>query len=312
LETESANFLSAEEISDLREFILFLALAVAWGSNWPVVKIGLESAPPFYLASIRFFIAFFALGSVIVLKRLDYRPLRRDIGKIILAGALSYGVSYGLIHWGQNYVSAGTASVLFASIPFFVAIFSYLMLRDEKISTLKVVGIVIGFAGIIVIYLGDISIQGRAALWGAAMITLASVTAGFTTVYVRKYLRHVDPLLLTHTQMIPGFFVLLLLALLLDDYSALAFNANTMLATAYLAVIGTAFAFWAFFYLLARVNAVKLSLVGFLTPVVALVLGWIVLGEGLSARLAAGIALVLIGVWFASRERAVALQNQKS
>jgi probable blue pigment (indigoidine) exporter len=106
--------------------------------------------------------------------------------------------------------------------------------------------------------------------------------------------------------------VLLLLALLFDDYSALTLNANTMLATAYLAVVGTAFAFWAFFYLLARVTAVKLSLVGFLTPIVALILGWIILNEEISARLAAGIALVLVGVWFASKEPAAVPQDQKS
>lgn len=296
----------------MREFILFVALALAWGSNWPVVKIGLESAPPFWLATIRFLISFVALGVVILFRHLDYRQVLKDIGKIMLVGALSYGVSYGFIHWGQNYVSSGTASVLFASIPFFVAMFSYMMLRNERLTLLKVIGIVVGFGGIVVIYLGDISLQGEMAIWGAAVITLASATAGFTTVFVRRYLRHVEPLLLTHAQMIPGFFILLMLALSFDDYSALKLNANTILSTMHLALVGTAFAFWAFYYLLARVNAVKLSLIGFVTPIVALFLGWLILDESITLRLAIGITLVLVGVWFASREPSGNTDSQKS
>ncbi|MFH1892940.1 MAG: EamA family transporter [Candidatus Zixiibacteriota bacterium] len=296
----------------MREFILFVALALAWGSNWLVVKIGLESAPPFWLAAIRFFISFIALGSVILFKCPSYQSISGNWGKIMLVGSLSYGVSYGFIHWGQNYVSSGTASVLFASIPFFVAMFSYMMLRSERVTVLKVIGIVVGFAGIVVIYLGDISLHGEMAIWGAVVITLASATAGFTTVFVRKHLRHVDPLLLTHTQMIPGFILLLVMALVFDDVSALKLNANTILSTLHLALVGTAFAFWAFFYLLSRMNAVTLSLVGFVTPIVALFLGWLILDESITVRLGFGIALVLVGVWFASREPSGSIVSQKS
>jgi drug/metabolite transporter (DMT)-like permease len=267
-----------------------------------VVKIGLDTTPPFWFATIRFIVSFSVLGAIILLRRPDYSLVRQKIGRIFVAGFLSYGFCYALVYLGQIHISAGTASLLFGSIPFFAAIFSVRMLPEEKVTGLKMTGIVVGFSGLIIIFLGDISLQGKAALWGAAMVTLSSAAAGFTAVFIKKHLRDVDSLLLTHTQMVPGLLVLLILALVFEDSSTLELGANTILPALYLAVFGTAFAFWAYFYLLARVNVVKLSLVGFLTPVISICLGWIVLDERVTVRFAAGAALVLAGVWFASRE----------
>lgn len=286
----------------MRDFALFIGLVLVWGSTWLAVKIGLETAPPFWFATIRFIIAFVVLGAIILLKRPDYSLVKKNLGKIFTAGFLAYGFCYATIYWGQRFISSGTASVLFASIPFFVALFSVRMLPDEKVTPIKVIGMVLGFSGLVVIFFGDISLHGSDALWGATMIVVSSSAAGFTAVFVKRHLREVDSLLLTHTQMIPGLLFLLILALIFEDFSAFDLSANTILPALYLAIFGTAFAFWGYFYLLARINAVKLSLIGFLTPVIALCLGWLVLDETITIRFAGGIALVLAGIWFASRE----------
>jgi drug/metabolite transporter (DMT)-like permease len=277
-------------------------LVLVWGSNWLAVKTGLDTAPPFWFATLRFIVSFLALGAIILVRKHDYGLIKRHFGKVFATGFFAYGFCYALIYWGQAYVSSGTAAVLFASIPFFVAIFSVRMLPEERVTRLKAVGIVVGFAGLIVIFFGDISLQGRQAMAGAVMITLSSAAAGYTAVYIKRYLREVDSLLLTHTMMIPGLLLLLILALAFEDISTFDMSVNTVLPAIYLAVFGTAFAFWGYFYLLARVNAVKLSLVGFLTPVIALVLGWFFRDESMTARFAVGVILVLAGVWFASRE----------
>lgn len=286
----------------MRDFVLFIGLVLVWGSTWLAVKIGLETAPPFWFATIRFIIAFVVLGVIILIRKPDYSLVKRNLGKIFAAGFLAYGFCYATIYWGQRFISSGTASVLFASIPFFVALFSVRMLPDEKVTPIKVIGMVLGFSGLVVIFFGDISLHGSDALWGATMIVVSSSAAGFTAVFVKRHLREVDSLLLTHTQMIPGLLFLLILALIFEDFSAFDLSANTILPALYLAIFGTAFAFWGYFYLLARINAVKLSLIGFLTPVIALCLGWLVLDETITIRFAGGIALVLAGIWFASRE----------
>ncbi len=286
----------------MREVALFIGLVLVWGSTWLAVKIGLETAPPFWFATIRFIIAFVVLGAIILLRKPDYSLVKRNLGKIFMAGFLAYGFCYATIYWGQRFISSGTASVLFASIPFFVALFSVRMLPDEKVTPLKVIGIVIGFSGLVVIFFGDISLHGSNALLGATMIVVSSATAGFTAVFIKRHLREVDSLLLTHTQMIPGLLFLLILALIFEDFSAFDLSTTTVISTVYLAVFGTAFAFWGYFYLLARINAVKLSLIGFLTPAIALCLGWLVLDESITIRFAGGVVLVLAGIWFASRE----------
>jgi drug/metabolite transporter (DMT)-like permease len=278
-------------------------LVLVWGSTWLAVKIGLETAPPFWFATLRFIIAFVVLGAIILLRKPDYSRVKRNLGKIFTAGFLAYGFCYATIYWGQRFISSGTAAVLFASIPFFVALFSVRMLPDERVTPLKVIGIVIGFSGLVVIFFGDISLRGSNALWGATMIVVSSAAAGFTAVFIKRHLREIDSLLLTHTQMIPGLLFLLILALIFEDFSAFELSRNSILPALYLAIFGTAFAFWGYFYLLARINAVKLSLIGFLTPVIALSLGWLVLDESITIRFAGGVVLVLAGIWFASRER---------
>jgi drug/metabolite transporter (DMT)-like permease len=286
----------------LRETVLFIGLVLVWGSTWLAVKIGLDTAPPFWFATIRFIIAFVVLGAIILLKRPDYSLVKRNLGKIFMAGFLAYGFCYATIYWGQRFVSSGTASVLFASIPFFVALYSVRMLPDEKVTPKRVIGIIIGFSGLVVIFFGDISLRGSSALWGAAMILASSAAAGFTAVFIKRHLREVDSLLLTHTQMIPGLLFLLILALIFEDFSAFDMSTTSILPTLYLAIFGTAFGFWGYFYILARINVVKLSLIGFLTPVIALCLGWLVLDESITIRFAGGAVLVLAGIWFASRE----------
>ncbi len=286
----------------MRNFAIFAGLVLVWGSNWLAVKTGLDTAPPFWFATLRFIVSFLTLGAIILVRRPDYSLVRQNLGRVFGAGFLAYGFCYALIYWGQAYVSSGTAAVLFASIPFFVAMFSVRMLPEEKVTRLKAVGIVIGFAGLIVIFFSDISLQGGYAMAGAVMITLSSAAAGYTAVYIKRYLREIDSLLLTHTMMIPGLLLLLTLALVFEDLSTFDLSANTIVPAVYLAVFGTAFAFWGYFFLLARVNAVKLSLVGFLTPVIALCLGWFFRDETITARFAFGVILVLAGVWFASRD----------
>jgi drug/metabolite transporter (DMT)-like permease len=167
-------------------------LVLVWGSTWLAVKIGLDTAPPFWFATIRFIIAFVVLGAIILLRKPDYSLVKRNFGKILTAGFLAYGFCYATIYWGQRFISSGTAAVLFASIPFFVALFSVRMLPDEKVTPLKVIGIVIGFSGLVVIFFGDISLRGSNALLGATMIVISLAAAGFTAVFIKRHLPEVD------------------------------------------------------------------------------------------------------------------------
>ncbi len=294
------------ERPEYKNATVFMLVALFWGANWFVVKIGLGSAPPFWLATARFVVSYLALGLIILFKKPDFSPAWSNIGKILFSGVFSYALSYSFVYWGQGHVSSGLAAILFATVTFFVAIFAVWMLPNERMTLQKLSGILSGFAGLVVIYYTDISLQGEGAAFGSFLIILGASSAGFATVYVRRYLRDIDPLVLTHTQMISGFFVLLVLALAFEDYGSIEFDSGMILPTIYNSVFGTAFAFWGFFFLLSRLEAVRASLVGFVTPVVALFLGWIFLEETITLRFVIGAALVLLGIYLAMRPKPVA------
>jgi len=278
-----------------------MLVALFWGANWFVVKIGLESAPPLWLATARFVVSYIVLGIVILFRRPDFSSARANIGKIAFSGIFSYSLSYAFVYWGQGLVSSGLAAILFATVTFFVAIFSVWMLPDERMTIWKLAGVVSGFLGLVVIYYTDISLQGESAALGSLLIILGASAAGFSTVFVRRYLKDIDPLVVTHTQMISGFMVLVTLALVCEDPRKISIDYGMILPTIYNSVFGTALAFWGFFFLLSRIEAVKASLVGFITPIVALFLGWLFLDETITVRFVLGAALVLLGVYLAVR-----------
>src|SRR3990170_4719381 len=156
------------------DFLLISMLCLIWGSTWLGIKIGLEDSPPFLSCAARFLIASGFLYILIRIKRLTIP--KNNWLKIIIPGFLSFGLSYGLDYWGIQYIASGLAAVLFASLPFFMAIFAHYMLKDEKLSWIKLLFLSIGFLGIVIIFWDQIhfsnsfkSILGMLAVIGAAI-----------------------------------------------------------------------------------------------------------------------------------------------
>jgi len=291
---------------NLKYSAIFASVALFWGLNWLVVKIGLSSAPPFWLATARFVVAFIFLGIVVLVTRTSYAEVQKNFWKVMYSGIFSYALSYCFVYWGQSHVSSGMAALLFASITFFVAIFSVFMLPDERMTLFKALGVIVGFGGLVVVYYADLRVNTVKSVLGATSIVLGAASAGYATVYVKKHLRHINAIALSHAQMLSGFILLLVLSIALEDPRSIEFDAGMILPTLYNSIFGTALAFWGFFYLLSRMDTVKLSMVGFVTPIVAILAGWIVLSEDVTVRFFLGAVMVIIGIVLATLDPSAA------
>ncbi|MEE9224856.1 MAG: EamA family transporter [Bacteroidota bacterium] len=274
----------------------FALVSLIWGSTWLAIKIGLESVPPFIGAAARFTIAVLLIA-VIVKTRGIRVPFDGDAQKVYLSSSLlTFSIPYALIYWGQQYIPSGLSSILFATYPFLVAIFSHLRLPKEPLSGLKLFGITLGFVGVILIFSGDISVTTQRAFLGMLAILASAATQAFNLVTVKKYGRHIHPLAINVVGMSFGLLFLSTLGLSTEKVSAVVVDEKAIGSVLYLAVFGTVVTFTTFFWLVKHVEAVFLSLTAFVTPVVAVFLGGIVLGEQLGPHTFAGAGLVLTGI----------------
>ncbi len=282
------------------KLLLIAALCVVWGSTFVVIKIGLTGSPPFYGVAFRFLLAVAMLGAIVAATR-----RRLPVGKthwnwIVLSGLLMYFVSYAIVYHVEQYIDAALAAILFASFPFFVAVGAHFHLPGERLTMPKTLGLIIGFAGVLVIFSGEVNAPGREAWWAPGVMLLAPLASAAATIIVKKHLTRQNPVTLTCMQVAVGVAVLLPMALLTEDITAFQWTAVTVGAVVYLALLGTVFTFVTYFYLLRTMAASKLALIAFATPITAAAIGWIALGEVLQPSTIFGALLVLVGIWLVS------------
>jgi drug/metabolite transporter (DMT)-like permease len=276
---------------------IFLFLCLIWGSTWLAIKIGLEGAPAFLSAGIRFTVASAVLILLTTFARRWKQPLWKSWRHVLLAALLTFPITYGLVYWGTQYIESGLAGVLFATMPFFVAAMAHLMIPDEKLTLLKTSGMLIGFLGICLIFKDSFSAKRALGMWGMGAIIAASFFSAMGMIVIKKHLHHLDPLPLTASQAVIGAVSLTLLGLIIEPMSDFRIETKTVGSILYLGIVGTAVAFTLYFYLLRRMEATRLSLIAFITPVMALFLGVIYRQESLNSLCILGSFFVVLGVF---------------
>jgi drug/metabolite transporter (DMT)-like permease len=192
-------------------------------------------------------------------------------------------------------------AVLFATLPFFVAIFATLFLKEEKLNWFRLFGLIIGFSGILLIFRDSLSLKGDNLFHGMVGIILSAVFSAYASVRVKRDLYSVEPVVISVFQMGLGTLLLLGSGFLFERITDFKLTYKSVGALLYLSFFGSAFAFMSYYWLLKRIEVTKLSLIAFITPIVALILGWLVLGESISGYLISGTVLVILGIWLVSR-----------
>src|SRR5213594_2307791 len=138
--------------------IVWLILCGIWGSTWLFIKIGLRDLPPITFAGIRFVIAAIVLVSLALISRVRWPSTRKDWLVIAITGTLQFGLNYGLVFWGEQYISSGLAAVLQSTFPAFGLVIAHLYLPYERLTTAKVIGVLLGVVGVVVIFSDQLAI----------------------------------------------------------------------------------------------------------------------------------------------------------
>jgi len=282
--------------------LVWLLLCVIWGSTWLFIKLGLENLPPITFAGIRFVIASIILFVLIRVRGIALPAARRDWGLLALTGVLSFSLNYGLVFWGEQYISSGLAAVLQSTLPAFGLVIAHFHLPGERMTWSKIFGVVLGFCGVAVIFSHQLAIAGGKALAGCVALVLSALFAAYSNVLVKAHGRKLEPAILSGGQMFFGLIPLLLIGIPLEGNPFhFHWTPVALVALLYLAVVGSVIAFMLYYWLVQTMDVTKTMLISLVTPVVAVVLGMLVLGEDLSWRTVAGGIMIMVGVRFVTR-----------
>jgi drug/metabolite transporter (DMT)-like permease len=277
--------------------IVWLILCVIWGSTWLFIKIGLADLPPMTFAGIRFVIASLILTLLVIARRARWPRTRAEWALIAIVGVLQFALNYGLVFWGEQHISSGLAAVLQSTFPVFGLVFAHFYLPHERMTTVKVIGVLFGVFGVAVIFSNQLIIAGRMALLGSIALVLSAFFGSYGNVLVKAYGGKIDPMVLAAGQMVFGFVPLLAIGIP-SEGNPLHFHWTTMavISLMYLVVVGSVIAFALYYWLVRHMDVTKTMLIALVTPVVAVILGMIVLHEKLNWRLLAGGACIISGL----------------
>jgi drug/metabolite transporter (DMT)-like permease len=279
------------------DWLLFVLLGFLWGSSYLFIKIGVDAGlAPFTLVAVRLLFGFLLLAAVVVIAR-EALPRRIGMyGHLLVMAVLSVALPFSLITWAEQSVDSTLAATLNASVPLFVIPIAAFALIDEKVTTNKVIGVVVGFIGVAVLVGFDPGVLAGTDVLAAVALIGSSISYAAGGVYARRFAHGLRPMIPAVMQVGFALVITASLALIFESPISFPVRFDAVLAVVWLGLLGSGVAYLVFFRLLGRWGATRTSLVAYLLPVYGITLGALVLSEPIDERLIFGTLLVIAGI----------------
>jgi drug/metabolite transporter (DMT)-like permease len=281
----------------LRDWVRFWALGLIWGSSFLWIKIAVEDVGPFTLVAWRLLIGVAGLGLVVLLRRPSFPRERRVYGMLALLGLINTALPFVLISWGEQTIDSAVASILNGTVPLFAMVIAHFTLADDRITSARVAGLILGFAGVVVLMSGELA-PGEFARGGLGQLAvlLAAILYAFSGVFARKNLHGLSPVVQAFVPLIVADLFIWTGAVALEAPDLVATTPLTWLALLWLGLLGSCVAYLLYFSLLHSVGPTRATMVTYVFPVVGLVLGIVFLQEPLTPSLLIGAVMVVAGI----------------
>jgi drug/metabolite transporter (DMT)-like permease len=275
--------------------VVYAALCLIWGSTWLVIKVGYGGLGPLTVAGTRFLLAGVILTVMMPLLGARWPSGRVEWLVVLWVGVVLFAADYGLIYWSEQFIDSSLTAILFAMLPLFTIAFAHLYIPGDRVTPRKLAGTVLAFIGVAALF-GD-RLRIDAAQGGPMLAVIAStIFAAAAGVATKRHGASLHPAALNSVAMLVGAAVLIIAAAATGEHPRLPHDAGTWIAVGYLAVIGSVISFLGYFSLLKTWSVTSLSFISVFTPVIALGLGFVFLGERPTLWTALGTMLILAGV----------------
>lgn len=276
--------------------LLLLLIGLIWGSQFVLIDYALEAYPPSQLALIRCIsAAIFLVMICVVLKQKGISRSWVDRSKVLMIGVLEVVIPFTLLMWAQQYVSGSMASILMGTIPLFTLIIVVLA-RLERANNLKIIAIVIGFIGLLVLFVPNLIDMSLSENIGAKIAILLGALSFATALVLIRSMPNERPFVLSRDAFVVGSLVLLFIDLIFGRVSTFMAAPSYMFAAIALGMICSGLVYVLYMVLIQRASATYASFSNYLVPVFGSILGVTIMGDHFSWYMAIACALVIIAV----------------
>jgi drug/metabolite transporter (DMT)-like permease len=279
------------------KIFVWLLLCLIWGTTWFFIKIGLEDLPPISFAALRFICALVIVFIIISIQKIQLPKTKSDWKLVGITGFLQFSFNYAAVFWSEVHISSGLAAVLQATIPAFGLLAAWIHLKHEKIGWRKISAILLGIAGVAIIFIEQLQVSSLMGFLGCLAIVCGAAAAAEASILTKAFGSSLHPASLVFGQMLCGILPLILFGLW-QEGNPLKFHWTTraIISVLYLAIIGTIIAFWLYYWLLSKIESTKAMTISLITPLVAVVIGALALGEKLPLQTFLGGLLILASI----------------
>jgi drug/metabolite transporter (DMT)-like permease len=277
--------------------LIWVILCLIWGTTWIFIKIGLDDLPPITFAAARFILAVVILLPVIWLRELPWPRSPGEWKLIALTGFLQFSLNYSAVFWAEQHITSGLAAVLQAMITVFGLLLAWIFLPAEKITGLKIFAVALGVIGVAVIFIEQLRIESLMAFLGCVAIVAGAYFAAQASILIKARGSSLHPASLVCAQMICGLPAVVVYSLAAEGNPfSFHWTWTAVACVLYLTVFGTIAAFWLYYWLLSRIESTKAMMISLVTPLIAVVIGGLFLGERLPPQTLFGGILIIASI----------------
>jgi drug/metabolite transporter (DMT)-like permease len=271
-------------------------LCLIWGSTWVVIKGGLRDLPPLTSAGARFVVA--ALIMVAVSAAFGRREGGRNppVWLWVVQGTTNFAISYGIVYHAETVLPSGLVSLLWGVYPMLQALSGHWFLDGERLGPRQWAGFAVGLAGLFLLFRTDLRTFGAGGVPTALLLFLSPIAVAFGTTLVKRFGGGVSSTTLNRNGMLVGAALLTAVAAVSERDAAASWTTPAIASILYLAIVGTVLTFSLYFWLLRFAPAHRMALIAYVTPAIALFLGWVFADEPVTASTLAGAGFILAGV----------------
>lgn len=292
--------------SEARPLLVLLFIGGIWGSSFLFIKVLVDEISPIEIVTGRLFFGMLAIGGYMLWRRMPLRVTPRLVVQVTFLAIVANILPFGLIAWGEEHIDSGIAAVLNSTMPIFTAILAAILLAEERLTALRLAGLGLGFVGVVVLTGDDIVNVTDSSVLGQLAVIGAAACYGVGSIYSRQLLGTHDPIKLSMLQVTIGTLLSAPLIFAIEGSPGYGLSVEGTLSLLGLGALGTGLAYVLFLWLIDNVGSVRASLVTYVVPVIALVLGWLVLDESIGLNVILGAALIIAGVASVMRGQAPA------
>lgn len=276
-----------------KHWLVFITLGLVWSSSFLWIKIGVQEIGPMALVAFR--MLFGALTAVIIglYMKVTWPRDGKTLAIFAILGPASLAIPIFFISWGEQTIDSAVASVLNATTPLFTIVIAHVLLHDDKMTVPKVLGLLIGFAGVVILLSKDLTAGVQNSILGQAAVILASLFYAGSAVFTRKVTQHMNQIVRAAMPLTTATIFMWIAGPLAEKPFEFPALPLTWTAVLWLGILGSGLAVMMLYYLIHEIGPTRANMVTYLFPVGGVILGVLFLREQLSWQLVAGTVLII-------------------